>query len=401
MLKEFREFILRGNPVDLAVAVVIGTAFTAVVTSLVEDLITPLIGTFVGKRDFSGLSFTVNESEFRYGNFINALLTFLLVATVLFFFVVKPVNALLSRSERSRRGQGDPPVPGVPERNPDGRAAMRVLHDAGGGGALIELLDRLFDLGSSGLEADVGQAPGSARGHPRRRVRAGRVGDDELEPAFAVAQGVHLRGQRRERVGVREVDGEKAVIARGPAQRTAVGPACGHPDRNVRALHRARLEATVPVGEQAVETVVEQPSTDLEVALLAEALGVELTRALAAEADAEDQPAAAEAIECHGLAGELMRSPTGDRGDHGADRHSLCLHGYRGERDPRVGKSLDRLAIGDVVPDEEAVPATPLGLGRKLGDEGGLGQLLEGSDIDAATSSPGRHSLGMMIQRAI
>jgi large conductance mechanosensitive channel len=97
MLKEFREFILRGNPVDLAVAVVIGTAFTAVVTSLVEDLITPLIGTFVGKRDFSGLSFTVNESEFRYGNFINALLTFLPVATVLFFFVVKPVNALLSR----------------------------------------------------------------------------------------------------------------------------------------------------------------------------------------------------------------------------------------------------------------------------------------------------------------
>jgi large conductance mechanosensitive channel len=68
-----------------------------VVTSLVEDLITPLIGTFVGKRDFSGLSFTVNESVFRYGNFINALLTFLLVATVLFFFVVKPVNALLSR----------------------------------------------------------------------------------------------------------------------------------------------------------------------------------------------------------------------------------------------------------------------------------------------------------------
>jgi large conductance mechanosensitive channel len=97
MLTEFREFILRGNLVDLAVAVVIGTAFTAVATSMVEDLMTPLIAAIGGEPDFSALSFTINESEFRYGDFINALITFLIVATVLFFFVIKPVNALLSR----------------------------------------------------------------------------------------------------------------------------------------------------------------------------------------------------------------------------------------------------------------------------------------------------------------
>jgi large conductance mechanosensitive channel len=96
VLKEFREFILRGNLVDLAVAVVIGTAFTAVVTSMVEDLVTPLIAAIGGEPDFSQLIFTINESEFRYGDFINALLTFLIVATVLFFLVIKPVNTLLS-----------------------------------------------------------------------------------------------------------------------------------------------------------------------------------------------------------------------------------------------------------------------------------------------------------------
>jgi large conductance mechanosensitive channel len=96
MLTEFREFILRGNLVDLAVAVVIGTAFTAVVTSMVEDLVTPLIAAIGGESDFSALTFAINESEFRYGDFINALLTFVIVAAVLFFLVIKPVNALLS-----------------------------------------------------------------------------------------------------------------------------------------------------------------------------------------------------------------------------------------------------------------------------------------------------------------
>ena len=97
MLKEFREFILRGNLVDLAVAVVIGTAFAAVVTALVADVITPLIAAFGGQPDFSRLKFTINGSTFRYGHFLNALLAFLTVAAVVFFLVLKPVNALMAR----------------------------------------------------------------------------------------------------------------------------------------------------------------------------------------------------------------------------------------------------------------------------------------------------------------
>ena len=201
MLKEFREFILRGNLVDLAVAVVIGTAFTAVVTSLVEDILTPLIAAIGGEPDFSALSFTINGSKFRYGDFINAMLTFLIVATVLFFFVIKPTNALLSRlrteppvAEETRQ------VSRVPQRDPGVRATLRVLHHAGGGRPL-ELLDRLLDLGAGGLEADVGQAPGGARGDPGRGVRAGRVCDDELERVRCLRAGRHLCRQLRERVG--------------------------------------------------------------------------------------------------------------------------------------------------------------------------------------------------------
>lgn len=97
MLKEFRQFILRGSLVDLATAVVIGTAFTAVVNALVKDLITPLIGAIGGKPDFGELAFTINDSRFAYGDFLNALLTFLIVAAVVFFLVIKPVNALLER----------------------------------------------------------------------------------------------------------------------------------------------------------------------------------------------------------------------------------------------------------------------------------------------------------------
>jgi large conductance mechanosensitive channel len=97
MLGEFRKFLLRGNLVDLAVAVVIGTAFGAVVTALVKDLITPLIAAVGGEPDFSGLTFTINGSVFRYGDFLNALLAFLMVAAVVFFLVIKPVNALLER----------------------------------------------------------------------------------------------------------------------------------------------------------------------------------------------------------------------------------------------------------------------------------------------------------------
>jgi len=97
MVKEFREFILRGNLVDLAVAVVIGTAFGALVTAFVKDLVTPLIAAIGGNPDFSGLTFTINDSQFKYGDFINALIAFLIVAAVIFFFVLKPVNALMAR----------------------------------------------------------------------------------------------------------------------------------------------------------------------------------------------------------------------------------------------------------------------------------------------------------------
>lgn len=97
MLKEFRTFILRGNLIDLAVAVVIGTAFTAVVTSLVKNVITPLIAAIGGQTDFSGLAFTIHDSKFLYGAFINALLSFLIVAAVCFFLIIKPVNALMAR----------------------------------------------------------------------------------------------------------------------------------------------------------------------------------------------------------------------------------------------------------------------------------------------------------------
>jgi large conductance mechanosensitive channel len=93
MLKGFKAFILRGSVVDLAVAVVIGAAFTAVVTSLVADLLTPLIAAIAGKPDFSALQFTINHSTFRYGSFINALISFLLIAAAVYFVVIVPLQA--------------------------------------------------------------------------------------------------------------------------------------------------------------------------------------------------------------------------------------------------------------------------------------------------------------------
>jgi len=105
MLKGFKQFLLRGNVIDLAVAVVIGVAFGAVVAALVKDLITPLIAAIVGKPDFSAIKFTVNGSLFLIGDFINAVVSFLLVASAVYFFVVVPVNAVMSRV---RRGQAPP-----------------------------------------------------------------------------------------------------------------------------------------------------------------------------------------------------------------------------------------------------------------------------------------------------
>jgi large conductance mechanosensitive channel len=96
-VKDFKEFLLRGNLVDMAVGIVIGVAFAAVVTALVADLITPLIAAIGGKPRFGDLSFTVNGSHFLYGAFTNALITFVVIAAVVFFLVVKPVNALMAR----------------------------------------------------------------------------------------------------------------------------------------------------------------------------------------------------------------------------------------------------------------------------------------------------------------
>jgi large conductance mechanosensitive channel len=97
MLKDFREFLLRGNLVELAVAVVIGTAFAAVIAALVKDLITPLIAAIGGQPDFSNLKFEINGSQFLYGDFINALIAFLIVAAVVFFLVLRPMAKFMGR----------------------------------------------------------------------------------------------------------------------------------------------------------------------------------------------------------------------------------------------------------------------------------------------------------------
>ena len=104
LLKDFRTFVLRGNLVDMAVGIVIGIAFAALVSAFVADLITPIIAAIFGKPDFSSLSFTIHKSRFLYGDFINAIITFLSIAAAVFFFVVKPVNALMARRKT------EPPV---------------------------------------------------------------------------------------------------------------------------------------------------------------------------------------------------------------------------------------------------------------------------------------------------
>ena len=100
MLRDFKTFLLRGNVVDLAVAVVVGAALLAVVQALVADIFTPLIAAIFGQPDFSALDFTINKSRFTYGHLINAVIAFLIIASVVFFFIVTPVNALIERSRR-------------------------------------------------------------------------------------------------------------------------------------------------------------------------------------------------------------------------------------------------------------------------------------------------------------
>src|SRR3954451_25475584 len=100
MLRGFKQFMMRGNVIDLAVAVVMGAAFGAVITALVKDLVTPIIAAIVGKPDFSAIVFEVNGSKFLIGDFINALVSFLLTSAAVYFFVVLPVNTLLARIKR-------------------------------------------------------------------------------------------------------------------------------------------------------------------------------------------------------------------------------------------------------------------------------------------------------------
>jgi large conductance mechanosensitive channel len=115
MLSDFKKFVLRGNVVDLAVAVVVGVAFAAVITAFVNDLITPLIAAIFGKTSFSNLSFTVNHSVFKYGSFLNALISFLVIATVVFFAVVVPLTALLRRLNALPKEEPEPETRPCPE----------------------------------------------------------------------------------------------------------------------------------------------------------------------------------------------------------------------------------------------------------------------------------------------
>ena len=110
LFSDFKKFLLRGNVVDLAVAVVIGTAFTAVVKALVADLLTPIIALIFGKSNFGALSFTINHSHFQYGDFLNNLIAFVTIAAAVFFLVVAPITALLAR-----RAKEDPDEKECPE----------------------------------------------------------------------------------------------------------------------------------------------------------------------------------------------------------------------------------------------------------------------------------------------
>lgn len=121
MLKGFREFVLRGNVVDMAVGVVIGAAFGAIVTAFVKDLLTPLIAALVGKPDFSAYTFEINGSKFLYGDFINALISFLLVAAAVYYFVVLPVNALMARIHK-----GDEPAAPATKVCPECKSSIAV-----------------------------------------------------------------------------------------------------------------------------------------------------------------------------------------------------------------------------------------------------------------------------------
>lgn len=164
ILRELRAFLFRGNIVELAVAFVIGVAFVAVVNALVADLITPIVAAIVGKPDFGGLSFTINDSHFRYGDFINAAITFVAVAAAVFFSVVKPMELVTSRMKKDEKPTTRE-MSGVPERDPRRGAALLELHDGGRTGRVVTRRER-----ARASESRARRPP--ARGTPNRRPHA-------------------------------------------------------------------------------------------------------------------------------------------------------------------------------------------------------------------------------------
>jgi large conductance mechanosensitive channel len=124
MLREFKDFLFRGNIVELAVAFVMGLAFAAVVNSLVSNLLMPIIAMIIGKPDFRGLDFTINDAVFRYGAFITDVIQFVAIAAAVFFFVVKPVQAMLARFQRTPVEEG---MPDEERRHQELLAALRGI----------------------------------------------------------------------------------------------------------------------------------------------------------------------------------------------------------------------------------------------------------------------------------
>jgi large conductance mechanosensitive channel len=122
VIKEFRDFLLRGNIIELAVAFVMGVAFGALVNAFVENLVMPVIAMIIGKPDFGGLTFTINDAVFRYGAFVTAAIQFIAIAAAVFFFVVKPLGAVMRRVAP----QGEEPIPDEERRHQELLAALRA-----------------------------------------------------------------------------------------------------------------------------------------------------------------------------------------------------------------------------------------------------------------------------------
>jgi large conductance mechanosensitive channel len=125
MLRDFKDFLMRGNIVTLAVAFVMGVAFAAVVNSFVNDLVMPIIAMIIGKPDFSNLTFTINDAVFRYGSFITAVITFIAIAAAVFFFIVKPMEVM---EARRARGEEEPPLSDEERRHQELLAALTALN---------------------------------------------------------------------------------------------------------------------------------------------------------------------------------------------------------------------------------------------------------------------------------